>query len=127
MKNLAYFFAFLVTLFVGIGQPLAVHAGRPNPPMIVGSVPVLQYQPVAGTTNVVAIPPRLHVLDERGRIIADFETIVNGDTATFEVPLKKAGTYVVWAYYPAPDQAQTRPQLAEVIRKQSTLVTLSWP
>ena len=105
----------------------ATHAARPNPPVIAGSVPILIYVTDPGTTNAVPVPPRVHLIDERGRILADVETTVDGASGTFHIDLKKAGTYVVWAYYPAPNQFQTAPQLVDVVRKQTSTVTLTWP
>jgi hypothetical protein len=80
-----------------------------------------------GSTNSVSVPPRIHVLDEHGRDVADIEATVVGTSGVFHIPLKKAGTYAVWAYYPAPSQLNTTPQLVDVLRKQTSTVSLTWP
>jgi hypothetical protein len=86
--------------------------------------------PEPGSTNLVVIPPRVLVIDERGNTVADVETTVIGFTGTFNIPLKKAGTYVVVGYYPSPNPGQnpitTLPAVAEVFKKQTSTVDLTW-
>ena len=122
MKHLRLSLAVITVLLLGLCVPQHVAAARPNPPTIEGIVPVV----VFGGTNSVPVPPRVRVLDERGRIVADVETTVDGIIGTFEIRLKKAGTYVVWAYYPETTR-ETTAQLVDVLRKQTVTVLLSWP
>jgi hypothetical protein len=127
MKTTLRSFAFGLIL-LGVGLSLNVgFAARPNPPTIAGTVPVALAITEPGSTNLIVVAPRVIVVDERGRTVADVETTVTGLTATFQIPLKKAGTYVVAAYYPAPNNLVSAPQLVDVFRKQTTVVTLQWP
>ena len=126
MKRLSLSFAFLIALLLGTFTPCDTRADRPNPPTVAGSVPAAILVSEPGSTNLVAVPPRIRVIDERGRIVADVETTVVGLTGTFNIALKKAGTYVVVGYYPAPDQLVTVPQLVDVFRKQTSTVSLIW-
>jgi hypothetical protein len=125
MKRTQLVFAGIIAAIVLLGSLTQIHAGRPNPPTIAGSVPVVQFIADPNSTNSLPVAPRIVVLDERGRNVADVEAVAEGVTATFSIPLKKAGTYVVWAYYPG--GRASNPQLAEVFRKQTTLVQLTWP
>jgi len=127
MKKLVLSFAFVLATLAAICTARVAEAARPNPPMIAGTVPVALFVTPPGGTNAVPVPPRVHVIDERGRIIADLETTLDGVLGTFEIPLKKAGTYAIWAYYPEPNQRQTSPQLVDVLRKQTATANLTWP
>lgn len=102
-------------LAVGL-LPFVTEAGRPNPPGIRGTVAMLQ-----------TAPPRVHVLDEHGRDVADLEATPNGANADFEVILKKAGTYAVWAYQPSNGtNIISKASLVDVPRKQISFVSLAW-
>ena len=108
-----------MALLVGLVISSPVYAGRPNPPGIRGSVLILD--PLALTL------PHVRVLDERGRVVADVEVVRNGSTGLFDIPLKKAGTYVVWAYQPPfPGNLRTYPLLVDIPRKEFVAVTLQW-
>jgi hypothetical protein len=126
MKRFAYTFSFLAVWFLAVFISTPLDAARPNPPSVAGTVPVILFAPEPGGTNLIAVPPRVLVLDERGRTAADVETTVVNLTGTFNIPLKKAGTYVVAAYYPEPNRLLGLPQLVEVFRKQTSLVELDW-
>jgi len=114
--------AFLTTLFA----PRLGQAARPNPPTIAGTVPVVLIVSEPGGTNLVAVPPRVLVIDERGKNVADVETTVVGLTGSFHIPLKKAGTYVVVGYYPEPNRLTTVPLVVDVLRKSTATVSLNW-
>ena len=127
MKRLAYILPLLTALFWGIFATTSLEAARPNPPSVAGTVPAILFGPEPGGTNLVVVPPRVMVLDERGKTVADVETTVVGITGTFNIALKKAGTYVVIAYYPAPSPLVGSAQLVDVFRKETSLVELEWP
>jgi len=126
MKRLNLSLAFLFALLLGIFTPSVSLAERPNPPTLAGTVPVALLVTEPGSTNLVAVPPRVYVIDEHGKTVADMETTVVGLTGTFSIPLKKAGTYVIVAYYPEPNRLVTVPQLVDVFRKQTSTVSLNW-
>jgi len=126
MKQLNLSLPFLFTLLLGVVTPFEAQAERPNPPGIAGSAPVAILVTEPGSTNLVAVPPRVHVINEHGRVVADIETTVQGLTGVFDIKLKKAGTYVIWAYYPAPNQLNSSPQLVDVFRKETSTVNLAW-
>jgi len=126
MKRLCLSLAFLFALILGTFSPSVSEAARPNPPTLAGTVPAVLLVTEPGGTNLLVMPPRVLVIDERGNTVADVETTVVGFTGTFSIPLKKAGTYVVVGYYPEPNRMVTQPQAVDVFRKQTTTVSLVW-
>jgi len=127
MKQLSLSLALLFALVFGTFSPSVSEAARPNPPTLAGTVPAVIVVSEPGGTNLVVVPPRVLVVDERGKTVADVETSVDGFTGTFNIPLKKAGTYVIVGYYPEPNRLAGVPQLVDVFRKQTTTVNLTWP
>jgi hypothetical protein len=106
---------------LGIVAAVNAPAARPNQPGIRGSVLILD--PVIGLTPL----PHVRVLDEHGRVVADVEVARNGSSGLFEIPLKKAGTYAVWAYQPPfPGTLQSRPLVVAVPPKEFVTVQLEW-
>ena len=126
MKRLSLSFGLWLVLLLGIATTSTSYAARPNAPTIVGTVQAVILVTEPGGTNLVAVPPRVLVLDERGKTVADVETTVVGLTGAFNIPLKKAGTYVVVGYYPEPNRLTTLPQLVDVPRKETVTTSLVW-
>jgi len=119
MKRLNFCLACLFAVVVGIVAVVNAHAARPNPPGIRGSVLILDPLQIS--------LPHVRVQDEHGRVVADVEVVRNGSSGLFEIPLKKAGTYVVWAYQPPfPGTLQTGALVVVVPPKEFVAVTLAW-
>jgi hypothetical protein len=105
--------------------PWQASAERPHPPGIRGTVPIVLFR--LDGPSFIPVLPRIQVVSEHGRLVADVETVAEpaayGFVGRFEIPLHRAGSYLV----SVTGGVSALQFPVEVSRKEFTELELIWP